>query len=160
ILLAVTTLAACNMLTTTGQDDARPPGVFDQVRSIDLLPRQPRPVEGTPQTADNRRPAEYGGTAAAAKNRTTAAPPTGTARQRQAPQAQLASSGEGYELNFENTPLTTVAKVVLGDILSVGYTIDPRVQGTVSLASGRPVSKSDIAYVLENALRVSNVALV
>ena len=50
--------------------------------------------------------------------------------------------------------------MVLGDILGVGYTIDPRVQGTVSLASGRPVPKSDILYVLENALRLSNVALV
>src|SRR5262245_686767 len=139
-------------MLTTSQDDARPPGVFDQVRSIDLLPRQPRPVEGTPETVDNRRPAEYSGT--------TAAAPTGTAGQRQGPQAQLAASGEGYELNFENPPMTTVAKVVLGDILSVGYTIDPRVQGTVSLASGRPVPKSDILYVLENALRVSNVALV
>src|SRR5262245_64033673 len=139
-------------MLTTSHDDARPPGVFDQVRSIDLLPRQPRPVEGTPETVDNRRPAEYSGT--------TADTPTGTAGQRRAPQGQFAPSGEGYELNFENTPLTTVAKVVLGDILGVGYTIDPRVQGTVSLASGRPVPKSDILYVLENALRVSNVALV
>ena len=31
--------------------------------------------------------------------------------------AQPAASGEGYELNFENTPVTGVAKVVLGDIL-------------------------------------------
>lgn len=74
--------------------------------------------------------------------------------------ARFAGGGEGYELNFENAPLTNVAKVVLGDILNVGYTIDPRVQGTVTLASGRPVSKSDILFVLENALRVANVALV
>ena len=31
--------------------------------------------------------------------------------------AQPATNGEGYELNFENTPVTGVAKVVLGDIL-------------------------------------------
>ena len=37
--------------------------------------------------------------------------------------------GEGYELNFENAAVATVAKVVLGDILHVGYTIDPRVPG-------------------------------
>jgi general secretion pathway protein D len=43
--------------------------------------------------------------------------------------------------------------------LGVGYTIDPRVQGTVSLASGRPVAKADILFVLENALRMSNVVL-
>jgi general secretion pathway protein D len=53
-----------------------------------------------------------------------------------------------------------VAKVVLGDILQTGYTIDPRVQGSVSLVSVRPVPKSDIIFVLESALRISGVALV
>jgi general secretion pathway protein D len=67
---------------------------------------------------------------------------------------------KGYEMNFENTPVATVAKVVLGDILHVGYTIDSHVQGTVTLASGRPVRRKDLLYVLESALRVSNVALV
>ena len=67
--------------------------------------------------------------------------------------AQPAPSGEGFELNFENTPVTGVAKVVLGDILQVGYLIDPRVQGTITLASGRPVPKGDLLYVLESALR-------
>ena len=71
-----------------------------------------------------------------------------------------APNGAGYDLNFENAPVATVAKVILGDILGVGYTIDPRVQGTVSLASGRPVPKSDILFLLENALSLSNVALV
>jgi general secretion pathway protein D len=66
----------------------------------------------------------------------------------------------GYELNFENTPIDTVAKTVLGDILHVGYTIDPRVQGNVTLSSGRSVPRRDVLYVLETALRVSNVALV
>jgi general secretion pathway protein D len=56
--------------------------------------------------------------------------------------------------------VTNVAKVILGDILGVGYTIDPRVQGTVSLASGRPVPKADILFVLENALRMNNVVLI
>ena len=53
-----------------------------------------------------------------------------------------------------------MAKVILGDVLGVGYTIDPRVQGTVTLASVRPVPKADALYVLENALRMSGVALV
>ena len=74
--------------------------------------------------------------------------------------AEPAATGDGYDLSFENAPVTTVAKVILGDILGVGYIIDPRVQGTVTLTSGRPVAKSDVLYVLESALRVSNVALV
>ena len=74
--------------------------------------------------------------------------------------AQPSPGGDGYELNFENTPVTGVAKVVLGDILQVGYLIDPRVQGTITLASGRPVPKGDLLYVLESALRISGAALV
>src|SRR5207302_5552954 len=73
---------------------------------------------------------------------------------------ERAASVNGYDLNFENTPVATVAKVVLGDILNTGYVIDPRVQGTVSLVSVRPVPKSDIVFVLESALRLSGVALV
>src|SRR5262249_27267937 len=34
------------------------------------------------------------------------------------------------------------------------------IQGTISLSSGRPVPKSDIIFVLENALRLSGIALV
>ena len=69
-------------------------------------------------------------------------------------------SDKGYEINFENTPIPTVAKAILGDILGIGYTVDPRVQGTVSLSSGRPVPRKDLLFVLENALRMSGVALV
>ncbi|MGO9849887.1 MAG: type II secretion system secretin GspD [Methylocella sp.] len=76
------------------------------------------------------------------------------------PPADRDADAKGYEMNFENTPVATVAKVILGDILHVGYTIDARVKGTVTLASGRPVPRRDILYVLENALQVSNVALV
>src|SRR6185436_14724735 len=51
-------------------------------------------------------------------------------------------------------------KVVLGDILQVGYLIDPRVQGTVTLASGRPVPRGDLLFVLENALKLGGASLV
>jgi general secretion pathway protein D len=64
-------------------------------------------------------------------------------------------------MNFENAPIATAAKAILGDILGVGYTIDQRVQGsTVSLSSGRAVPKKDLLYAFDSALRVSNVALV
>jgi general secretion pathway protein D len=76
------------------------------------------------------------------------------------PDAGQATAGKGYEMNFENTPIATVAKAVLSDILGVGYTIDPRVQGSISLSSGRPIPRNDLLYVFESALRVSNVALV
>ena len=53
-----------------------------------------------------------------------------------------------------------MAKSVLGDILGVGYVIDPRAQGSISLSSGRPVEKKDMLYVLENALSANNLVMV
>jgi general secretion pathway protein D len=141
---AVGLLAACNAITT-GQEETGP-DVLDKVRSMDLLPRYPQPMPSTDSTAgDQARPQVYTG---------TVVPVMASA------QPHPSETGGGYDLNFENTPITTVAKVVLGDILGVGYTIDPRVQGTVTLASGRPVAKGDVLYVLEAALRLSNTVLV
>jgi general secretion pathway protein D len=143
--LAGLLVAACNL--TGFSEETRPPDVMDRVRSLDLLPRFPQAQEPNGNAPDRRRPVVYNGRSV----------PELDGPQ---PQARPAGSGDGYELNFENTPVTTVAKVILGDILGAGYTIDPRVQGTISLASGRPVPKSDILFVLENALRVGNVVLV
>jgi general secretion pathway protein D len=124
---------------------------MDRVRGMDISPRTPGPGEiAQPNTPSSARAQIYPGNGAG-----TVAQPPG-----QADAAATNGNGDGYDLNFENAPVATLAKVVLGDILGVGYTIDPRVQGTVSLASGRPVPKSDILFVLENALRLSNVALV
>src|SRR5689334_9108367 len=124
---------------------------MDRIRSLDISPRKPGPGEiDSPNTPGSARAQVYPGGGA-----TIVAQPAG-----QADAEATQTNGEGYDLNFENAPVSTLAKVILGDILGVGYTIDPRVQGTVSLASGRPVPKSDILFVLENALRLSNVALV
>src|SRR6187431_3045473 len=148
-LSAVT--AACNFLTTE-DDPRRPPDVFDKVRGIDLLPRFPQQI-ATAQTGrgDGAQPATYLG---------SGNPTNGGSNLANVVGAQPAPNGEGFELNFENTPVTGVVKVVLGDILGLGYLIDPRVQGTVTLASGRPVPKNDLLYVLESALRLSGAALV
>jgi general secretion pathway protein D len=120
---------------------------MDRVRSVDLLPRYPRQTAGTGQngSGSDARAQVYPGVTIPAVEGAEPRP---------------ASSGEGYELNFENTPIASVAKVVLGDILQTGYTIDPRVQGMISLSSGRPVPRSDLLFVLENALRLSGVVLV
>jgi general secretion pathway protein D len=120
---------------------------MDRVRSVDLLPRYPRQGAASGQNT--------GGTGAQAQ-----VYPGVTIPAVEGADPRPTPSGEGYELNFENTPIASVAKVVLGDILQTGYTIDPRVQGMISLSSGRPVPRSDLLFVLENALRLSGVVLV
>ena len=127
--------------------DPRAQDIADKIKSIDLLPRQTAETgaSGLKQQGASR-PAIY------LSDGTT---PSGSALIE-----REAAAGGGYDLNFENAPVATVAKVILGDVLNIGYTIDPRVQGTVTLASVRPVAKADALYILENALRMSGVALV
>ena len=127
--------------------DPRAQDIADKIRSLDLSPRQTTEVgsSGIRQQGASR-PAIYLA--------------DGSRPQGAALIDRDDSGSSGYDLNFENAPVATVAKVILGDVLGVGYTIDPRVQGTVTLASVRPIPKSDALYVLENALRMSGVALV
>lgn len=133
-------------------DDTKPQSTFDQVRNIDLSPKPMQPVTQPQQPTDNRQPIEYFATPGAQ-------PVADPAAVGAAGTAQRGADG-GYDLNFENTPVTTVAKVVLTDILGANVIIDPRVQGTISLSSARPVARNDLAYVLESALRSNGIALV
>ena len=69
-------------------------------------------------------------------------------------------AADGYQLNFENANVADVAKAVLGDTLRMPYIIDSRVQGQVTLSTGRPVSRDELLKVFETALRLNNGALV
>ena len=149
VALDVALLAACGPIPL---DEQRRPDVMDNIRNQDLLPRFPQgPDQNGKNTAPNGKSQIYTGE--------PVAPVEGAQTQTQT-QLQPTSDGQGYELNFENAPIGSVAKTVLGDILKTGYTIDPRVQGTISLTSGRAVPKSDLLFVFENALRLTGVALV
>ena len=140
----VAALAGCDTYSSNQNTISNKPDVFDYVRSVDLTPRTPETGQvGIAGGGRAPRASSYYGDPSPVQSAT----PT-------------SAGGDGYELNFDNAPVTTVAKVILGDILGSGYTIDPRVQGTVSLASGQPVQKGDLLFVLESALRLSNVAMV
>jgi general secretion pathway protein D len=145
-LFFISLLTSCNFATVGGSTAPADIDVLDKVRSLDIMPRETQGVNNAQSNVGERgRAAVFEG---------------GEITEVGDPPAPRPSSGGGYDLNFENTPIATVAKVVLGDILNTGYVIDPRVQGTVSLVSVRPVPKSDIVFVLEGALRLSGVVLV
>jgi general secretion pathway protein D len=162
LMLVLAMLPGC--VTSSEQNGARrpPPDTMDPVRELDLAPRFPGPIKPTPavRAGDEPRAVSYfgDGTPAVAQAARADQDPDATGALTEG--AQPSAAAQGYEINFENTPVATVAKAILGDILGIGYTIDPRVQGTVSLSSGRPVPKKDVLYVLESALRVANIALV
>jgi general secretion pathway protein D len=126
------------------------PDAIDKVRGLDLQPRFPKSSETVNTgTQGTDQPAVYYGSDA-----------TGSVQAAVGAAGGAGGGGEGVDLNFDNAPVTAVAKVILGDILSVGYSVDPRVQGTITLSSGRPVPKSRLLFVLESALRANNAVLV
>jgi general secretion pathway protein D len=149
LLTSLGLLACCNSATLGSSVEGSQVDVLDKVRSLDITPRANQPVNAAAGAATGQ-----GRTAQAALYEGVEVTAVSDERPQNAPRGN-----GGFDLNFENAPVATVAKVVLGDIMGVGYTIDPRVQGTVSLVSVRPVPKSDIVFVLENALRLSGVVL-
>ncbi|NJS14013.1 MAG: type II secretion system secretin GspD, partial [Sphingopyxis sp.] len=70
------------------------------------------------------------------------------------------AGGSGYTLNLLDAPIKIAAKSVLGDVLGVNYTIDPRVAGTVSLQTSSPVDRNTLVDLFETALSVSGAAIV
>jgi general secretion pathway protein D len=150
LFLSAFALTAC--IVTADQSvernpkDPRAQDIAEKINGLDIAPRQVTDTgAGGIRQQSPSRPAIY------LSDGTT--PPGAVLSERD-------GGGGGYDLNFENAPVATVAKVILGDVLKVGYAIDPRVQGTVTLASVRPVPKADALYVLENALKMSGVSLV
>jgi general secretion pathway protein D len=67
---------------------------------------------------------------------------------------------DGVTLNLVNVPAPQAAKTILGDILAVRYTVDPGVEGKITIQTPRPVTKSAAIDLFQAALRGNNAAIV
>jgi general secretion pathway protein D len=68
-----------------------------------------------------------------------------------------ASAAQGVQqgdvsLNFADTDIREVVHVILGTTLKLNYTIDPRVHGTATLDTGKPLPRSALLLTLETLL--------
>ncbi|MBA0264488.1 type II secretion system protein GspD [Stenotrophomonas maltophilia] len=89
---------------------------------------------------------------------------TGTMINREAARAPApglhgASTGEAT-FNFEGESVHAVVKAILGDMLGQNYVIAPGVQGTVTLATPKPVSPAQALNLLEMVLGWNNARMV
>ncbi|HXC56394.1 MAG TPA: type II secretion system secretin GspD [Rhizomicrobium sp.] len=66
----------------------------------------------------------------------------------------------GITLNFINADVRDVAKAVFGDFLNVNYTIGAGVQGTITVQTSKPLSRSEVLPVFEQILRMNGLAIV
>lgn len=81
------------------------------------------------------------------------------AASRPGPSLGGASTGEAT-FNFEGESLQAVVKAILGDMLGQNYVIAPGVQGTVTLATPKPVSPAQALNLLEMVLGWNNARMV
>jgi general secretion pathway protein D len=69
-------------------------------------------------------------------------------------------SPQDIVLNFEGADLREVVRVVMGDMLNENYTIDPKVNGTVTIHTSQPISRAAVTPILETVLRMNGAAMV
>jgi general secretion pathway protein D len=135
-----------------GSSDA----VVSSVNSADLTPRFPASAnDGAANSSDSPAPMLFPGTPAYDSEERTA-----SAEERTASAEPVMLRGDGVEINFDGTDIATAAKTLLGDVLHMNFEIDPRVQGSVTLASVGPIPRKDVLPTFESALRMQNAALV
>ncbi|MGN1286213.1 MAG: secretin N-terminal domain-containing protein, partial [Bradyrhizobium sp.] len=139
--------------------------VTDPIRDADLRARWNGPVGGTSGATASARaqPMLFPGAdqdlapASAPAQRDAAT--TATTRLASAVDGDVVTEGGGIELNFDNADIPTVVKSVIGDSLGMNYVVDPRVQGTITLASAQRIPRKDVLPIFESVLRMSNAAL-
>ena len=63
-------------------------------------------------------------------------------------------------LNFADTDIREVVRAILGGILEVNYIIDPKVSGTITVQTSRPLARSALLTTLESILQANGAAMV
>jgi general secretion pathway protein D len=71
----------------------------------------------------------------------------------------LSSQEDDITLNLVDVPIRQAAKTILGDILSVNYTVDSSISGNVTIQTSAPVAASAAIELFEAALKSNNAAL-
>ncbi|HZX77285.1 type II secretion system secretin GspD, partial [Lysobacter sp.] len=106
-------------------------------------------VQPLPETGGDARPQIRRGTGQVINRSAASAPPPG-----------LGATTGSATFNFEGESLHAVVKAILGDMLGQNYVIAPGVQGTVTLATPKPVSPAEALNLLEMVLGWNNARLV
>ncbi|MFG6110051.1 type II secretion system secretin GspD [Stenotrophomonas rhizophila] len=146
--LALVLLAGC---ASVPAPDVRRNAVLDGSHQVvagdgsrDGIDAQPLDTDGAPQAVIRRG--------------------TGTMINRSAAAAAapaLSQAGNGTAtFNFEGESVHAVVKAILGDMLGQNYVIAPGVQGTVTLATPKPVSSAQALNLLEMVLGWNNARMV
>jgi len=70
------------------------------------------------------------------------------------------SSGGNVSLSFEAADVRDIAKTVLAEILKESYVVDPKVGGTISFKTSKPLAREDLLPTLETILRMNGIVMI
>jgi len=141
---------------------------FSSDETAPEIPLDTPAVGGSPRLSAKPLPAPAAGTDDEAipksPRNSLVSPGTGNFIDRQlatqpAPSAQASSAAGEVTLNFEGADIRDVVKVIF-DTLKTNYTVDPQVQGEVTVQTTRPLAREQLLPTLETVLRMSNAVLV
>ena len=76
------------------------------------------------------------------------------------PEPVLQSVGNNVLLNFEGADVREVAKTILADILGHSYIVDPRVQGSITLRTTKPLPQDSLMSTLESLLKMNGATMI
>ncbi len=150
LLLGWCLLATGCVLPDHGSMDSST-SILGSVTNADLSARSPRP--------DGVAAASNGGGSNLAQGVTYVTPGDGVVDPMHTGQTPAATGNE-VNLNFQGADLKEVIQVILGDTLGQTYTIDPKVSGSVTLSTARPVAKGELLSILETLLNMNGADLV
>jgi len=153
--LLTLTLISCSALEKKETSDIPGESVSDAIMSRDLTARYPAPAG--PAAPEHALPGAEIFPGQGASSEAAASP---SASQGPANTGAVVRGSDQFDLNFQNADVGAVTKVVMGDLLKTNYSLDPRVQGTINLASGRPVAKADLLPLFESTLKLVNAQVV
>lgn len=154
-------LAACALLAACGVQQQRPTPLAPEGAAQALGPTQLTPdprFAGAQIRPGNTQPTRGGKIA-----EIYSASPGAQARQAIAgsgPAAPQPRAGGDITLSFDDADVREVVHLVLRDLLSVNYIIDPDVRGTVTVRTGQPLTRDQLLPTLEAILEASGLALV
>jgi len=114
---------------------------------------QPTPVRGTPSPAPPTPPPRVGLHSTIIGGRAVAAAPAPT-------HVKVVPKSGDVTIDFAATDVREVAKAVLGGILGLQYSVAGDVGTPVTLVTTRPVARSEVLRLFEDALKNANLALV
>lgn len=70
------------------------------------------------------------------------------------------SDGEPIDVNFVNADVRSVLDAVLGGMLNLNYTVDPKVQGQVTIRTTRPLPRAQALAAIDAVLRSQGYAII